>query len=123
VRWNATNSDCFTAYADGDDVNWTQDEEVASTPSKYQPSEEELASMDLFGGPIVTPGITPGTDFKSDTGIVLALVNDPLDLSTSTLKSALGAAFLEDDAAKLVYLKCRNFGIQCFNIHDTGYSV
>jgi hypothetical protein len=47
---------------------------VASTPSKYQPSEEELASMDLFGGPIVTPRITPGTDFKSDTGNVLALI-------------------------------------------------
>jgi hypothetical protein len=55
--------------------------------------------LDLFGGPIVEPSITPGTDSKSDTGKVLALINDPLDLSTSNLKSALGAAFLEDGAS------------------------
>jgi hypothetical protein len=47
--------------------------------------------MDLFGGPIVTPRITPGTDFKSDTGNVLALMNDPLDLSTSASISMIKA--------------------------------
>ena len=123
MRWTATGSDCSAEYAEENAESWKQDDEVAATPQKYKPSDEELAALDLFGGPIVTPSDTPGTDSKSVTGNVLALMNDPLDLSTSPLKSALDAAFLEDDAAKLVYLKCRNFGIQCINIQDPDYSV
>ena len=80
---------------------------MINSPQQYQPTAEEQAEMDLFGGDVQLCD-THGSDAKSEAGKVLAVINSPLDLSTSHLKQALDAVFLEDDEPKLLFL---NIGI------------
>lgn len=84
-----------------------------------QPEYADFAELDLFGGTITAeevPDMASNTVAKAN---ITAL--NPLDLSTSPLKPELDARFLEDEAAKVSYLRGHTVGLQSLAL-DLDYS-
>ena len=93
-----------------------------ASPTSAQPLDgDELAAWNLFGGEIATPIPTPFSNNSLNKG-ALVVAKDPLDLMSSNIKTELDSAFMEDDAAKLFYLKCQNVGLQCISVKNPEYT-
>ena len=120
---------CLQVDDDAGNQNFDEGNQNLESPDRVQLDkaasliDEKLSDLsepeDLFGDEVELSPTAP-TALGAVGKVKAKATIDPLDLANHPQKSALDAAFLEDDSAKMEYLKNLAAGVQCIPL-DLDY--